>query len=93
MNALSYKLAAIAALSVAFVGTASAATNWEASHPRRAEVNHRLADFKEVELCRDTIGVDDRFKFAAADFTPRSKETWPAQEVRATRQIHCAQPL
>jgi len=42
MNTLIHKLAAIAALSVAFVGTASAATNWDASHPRRAEVNHRL---------------------------------------------------
>lgn len=44
MNTLIQKLAAIAALSVAFIGTASAATNWDASHPRRAEVNHRLAN-------------------------------------------------
>ncbi|MGT2477390.1 hypothetical protein [Paraburkholderia terrae] len=44
MKTLTYKLAAIAALSVAFIGTASAATNWDASHPRRAEVNHRLAN-------------------------------------------------
>jgi hypothetical protein len=42
MNTVVQKLAAIAALSVAFVGTASAATNWDASHPRRAEVNYRL---------------------------------------------------
>jgi hypothetical protein len=44
MNTLIQKLAAAAALSVAFIGTASAATNWDASHPRRAEVNHRLAN-------------------------------------------------
>jgi len=44
MNTLIQKLAAIGALSVAFIGTASAATNWDASHPRRAEVNHRLAN-------------------------------------------------
>ncbi|BCG05286.1 hypothetical protein PPGU19_098540 (plasmid) [Paraburkholderia sp. PGU19] len=44
MNTLTYKLVAIAALSVAFVGTASAATNWDASHPRRAEVNRRLVN-------------------------------------------------
>nr|WP_244107571.1 hypothetical protein [Burkholderia anthina] len=31
-------------MSVALIGTASAATNWAASHPSRAEVNHRLAD-------------------------------------------------
>jgi hypothetical protein len=44
MKTLIQKLAAIAALSVAFIGTASAATNWDASHPRRAEVNLRLAN-------------------------------------------------
>jgi hypothetical protein len=44
MNTLIQKMAAIAALSVAFIGTASAATNWDASHPRRAEVNQRLAN-------------------------------------------------
>jgi len=42
MKTLIQKLAAIAALSVAFVGTASATTNWDASHARRAEVNQRL---------------------------------------------------
>jgi hypothetical protein len=44
MSTLIQKLAAVAALSVAFIGTASAATNWDASHPRRAEVNQRLAN-------------------------------------------------
>ncbi|WP_233859842.1 hypothetical protein [Paraburkholderia sp. HD33-4] len=44
MNTFIYRLTAIAALSVAFVGTASASTNWDGSHPRRAEVNHRLVN-------------------------------------------------
>lgn len=44
MRTLTQKLAAIAALSIAFVGTASAATAWDASHPRRAEVNQRLSN-------------------------------------------------
>lgn len=44
MNTFTSKLAAIAALSVAFAGTASAETQWNATHPRRTEVNHRLAN-------------------------------------------------
>jgi hypothetical protein len=39
---VTYKLAAIAALASSFSGTASAQTHWNATHPRRAEVNHRL---------------------------------------------------
>ncbi|MFL9922028.1 hypothetical protein PQR75_43365 [Paraburkholderia fungorum] len=39
---------------------------------------------KDAASCRDTPGVDGRFQFAAADFMPRLKETWPVQE-RATR--------
>ncbi|WP_175151351.1 hypothetical protein [Paraburkholderia ultramafica] len=35
-------MAAAAALALSFVGTASAQTNWDATHLRRAEVNHRL---------------------------------------------------
>jgi hypothetical protein len=42
MHNVAYKLAAIAALAVSFAGTASAQTNWNATHPRRVEVNHRL---------------------------------------------------
>lgn len=42
MKILIHKVAAIAALSVAFIGTTSAATNWDASQPRSAEVNQRL---------------------------------------------------
>jgi hypothetical protein len=37
-----FMLAATAALSVVSIGTASAETQWDAHHPRRAEVNHRL---------------------------------------------------
>lgn len=44
MRTLTQKLAAIATLSIAFAGAASAATTWDASHPRRAEVNQRLAN-------------------------------------------------
>jgi hypothetical protein len=39
-----YKIAAAAALVLSFAGTASAQTNWNATHPRRTEVNHRLAN-------------------------------------------------
>lgn len=42
MHNVAYKLAAIAALAMSFAATASAQTNWNATHPRRAEVNHRL---------------------------------------------------
>jgi hypothetical protein len=42
MHNVAYKLAAIAALATSFAATASAQTNWDATHPRRAEVNHRL---------------------------------------------------
>lgn len=44
MRNVAYKLAAVAALALSFAGTASAQTNWNATHPRRAEVNHRLAN-------------------------------------------------
>ena len=44
MRTFTFKLAALAALTLAFAGTASAATQWDASHPRRVEVNHRLAN-------------------------------------------------
>ncbi|ANB77253.1 hypothetical protein [Paraburkholderia phytofirmans] len=44
MHNVAYKLAAIAALALSFAGTASAQTSWNATHPRRAEVNHRLAN-------------------------------------------------
>ena len=41
---LAYKLAAVATLAMSFTGIASAQTNWDATHPRRAEVNQRLAN-------------------------------------------------
>lgn len=44
MNHIASKIAAAAALAISFVGTASAQTNWDATHPRRAEVNYRLAN-------------------------------------------------
>jgi len=44
MYNVAYKLAAVAALALSFAGTASAQTNWDATHPRRLEVNHRLAN-------------------------------------------------
>jgi hypothetical protein len=39
-----FRIAAVAALAFSFAGVASAQTQWDASHPRRAEVNHRLAN-------------------------------------------------
>jgi hypothetical protein len=42
MHNVAYELAAIAALTMSFVDAASAQTNWNATHSRRAEVNHRL---------------------------------------------------
>jgi hypothetical protein len=44
MHNVAYKLAAIAALALSFAGAASAQTNWNATHPRRAEVNYRRAN-------------------------------------------------
>ncbi|WP_233886543.1 hypothetical protein [Paraburkholderia flagellata] len=44
MHNVAYKIAAVAVLAMSFAGTASAQTNWDATHPRRAEVNHRLAN-------------------------------------------------
>jgi len=39
-----FRIAAVAALAFSFAGVASAQTHWDATHPRRAEVNHRLAN-------------------------------------------------
>jgi hypothetical protein len=44
MHKLTYQLAAVAALAMSFAGTASAQTSWNATHPRRAEVNRRLVN-------------------------------------------------
>lgn len=38
------RCAAVAALTLSFAGIASAQTHWEATHPRRDEVNDRLAN-------------------------------------------------
>lgn len=44
MHNVAYKISVVAVLAMSFAGTASAQTNWDATHPRRAEVNHRLAN-------------------------------------------------
>jgi hypothetical protein len=44
MRTLPVYLAAIATVTLAFAGTASAETHWDATHPRRVEVNHRLTN-------------------------------------------------
>ena len=38
------RFAAVAAFSLSFTGIAAAQTHWEATHPRRDEVNDRLAN-------------------------------------------------
>jgi hypothetical protein len=43
MHNVAYKIVAGTALVFSFAGAASAQTNWDAAHPRRAEVNDRLA--------------------------------------------------
>jgi Spy/CpxP family protein refolding chaperone len=65
-------LTAAAVMSLAcFTGTAMAATTWQKTHPRRAEVNHRLAnqnrriheEVREGDLTRAqaaTLHKDDR---------------------------------
>lgn len=44
MKKTTYRIAAVAAVAFSFAGVASAQTQWDATHPRRAEVNHRLAN-------------------------------------------------
>ena len=44
MKKIALRIAAAAALAVSFSGVASAQTHFDATHPRRAEVNHRLAN-------------------------------------------------
>ncbi|MDR3101517.1 MAG: hypothetical protein LBV73_31180 [Paraburkholderia sp.] len=46
MRTLPVYLAAIATFTLAFAGTASASTwsHWDATHGRRVEINHRLAN-------------------------------------------------
>ena len=44
MKNTALRIAAIATLAFAFAGAASAQTHWEVTHPRRDEVNDRLAN-------------------------------------------------
>lgn len=44
MNRTAFRIAAFAALAFSFAGVASAQTQWDAAHPRRDEVNDRLAN-------------------------------------------------
>ncbi|MEX3957193.1 hypothetical protein [Trinickia sp. EG282A] len=44
MKKTALRFAAVAAVAFSFAGIASAQTNWDAAHPRRTEVNHRLAN-------------------------------------------------
>jgi hypothetical protein len=44
MKKTALRILAAAAVAFSFSGVASAQTHWDATHPRRAEVNHRLAN-------------------------------------------------
>jgi hypothetical protein len=44
MKKTALRFAAVAAFAFSFAGIASAQTNWDATHPRRTQVNHRLAN-------------------------------------------------
>ena len=66
-----FRTAAIAALAFSFAGMAAAQTHWDAAHPRRDEVNDRIAnqnhriqqEVREGEMTRaeaKTLHRDDR---------------------------------
>jgi hypothetical protein len=44
MKTTAIRILAATAMVFSFAGAASAQTHWDAAHPRRAEVNHRLAN-------------------------------------------------
>lgn len=44
MKSLTFRIAAVAALAFSIAGAASAQTHWDAAHPRRDEVNDRIAN-------------------------------------------------
>jgi hypothetical protein len=71
MKRLAFRIAAFAALAFSFAGAASAQTHWDATHPRRDEVNDRLThqnrriqhEVREGELSHAqamTLHRDDR---------------------------------
>jgi CRISPR/Cas system-associated endoribonuclease Cas2 len=75
------KFLSIAALSLAFVtvaGTASADTQWQKNHPRREQVNSRLAN--QNKRIKNEVKEGDITKFQAASL--RRKDNQIRQEER-----------
>jgi hypothetical protein len=85
MNSKLKTLLAAAGLVVALAGaagTASAATPWQNHHPRRVEVNHRLANqFHRINYERRTgqIGPVKAYRLHLADRRIRIQERWFAR--------------
>ncbi|SAK53686.1 lipoprotein [Caballeronia hypogeia] len=83
MRKLTQKLAVIAALSVVFAGTASAATAWDASHPRRAEVNQRLSNQDHrihQEVREGELSHSEAMRFHRDDHQVRKEERLMASQ-------------
>ncbi|SOE80604.1 hypothetical protein SAMN05446927_3838 [Caballeronia arationis] len=75
------RLAAVGALFITFAGAASAATNWDALHPRRAEVNSRLANQDRrihEEVRRGEITHSEPARLHRAEEQIRREERWMA---------------
>jgi hypothetical protein len=98
MHNVTYKLAAIAALAMSFTGTASAQTNWNATHPRRAEVNHRIenqdrrihTEVREGEMSHAEAAKlhrdDQKIRQKEGDMASQNGSHITAQEDRALNQ-------
>jgi hypothetical protein len=81
MNSTLKTLLAAAGLVVALAGAAgtASATPWQNHHPRRVEVNHRLANqFHQIRYERRTgqIGPVKAFRLHMADHRIRMQERW-----------------
>jgi hypothetical protein len=103
MHNIAYKIAAVAALALSFAGTASAQTNWDAMHPHRVEVNHRLANQQRrihqqvregkmsnaeaARLHRDDHQVRREERDMASHITRRENYALNQQENHVSRQI------